>query len=108
MKNTTSIHLLLVSAMSLLVSCSNQTSTPAAGESAADTKELKTGGLYLLKNPDNTYYVSKILAMDNFAVHVRTYRNKFDQKPAELNSAGLDILIGHSPMDKQGFLSGSP
>ena len=70
--------------------------------------ELKVGGLYLLQNADSTYYVSKILALDNFALHSRTYSNKFTNRPREINSAMLDILIGHAPLDKHGFLLNNP
>jgi len=59
----------------------------------------------LSKNKDGTYSVSKILAMDNFAIHVRMYGNKFQTKPTQLSSTNLTILIGHAPMDRQGFLT---
>jgi len=91
--------------------CNNSESHP---NTSPQTKEepnkndLKVGGLYLTKNEDSSYSVSKVLAIDDFAVHLRMYSNKFKTKPTQLNSSDLDILIGHSPLDKQGFLSENP
>lgn len=72
------------------------------------TDDLKVGGLYLFQNEDKTYYLTKILVIDDFAVHVRTYSNNFKIKPTEINSDNLKILIGHAPMDKNGFLIDKP
>jgi hypothetical protein len=60
----------------LLTNCTN----PNNESNSKNTTELKTGGLYLFKNKDSTYYVSKILVLDDFAAHVRTYQNKFSEK----------------------------
>jgi hypothetical protein len=72
------------------------------------SSDLKVGGLYLIKNKNNTFYLTKVLAVDNFAVHLRTYADKFKTKPTELNSDNLKILIGHAPLDKSGFLVDKP
>jgi hypothetical protein len=98
-------------------SCDNSNNTRNNAESNSENivaldksskVELKVGGLYLLKNEDSSYYVSKILAIDNFALHLRTYSNKFTKRPDQINSAVLDILIGHAPLDKDGFLISAP
>jgi len=99
MKIITVISLIL--AIILIISCSNNTSTNEHGG-------LKTGGLYISKNDDGTYSASKILVLDDFAAHIRMYSNKFQTKPSDLNSADLDFLIGHAPIDKKGFLSDHP
>jgi hypothetical protein len=99
--------------LSLLLNCAcnNSESHP---DTSTQTKEspnktdLKVGGFYLTRNEDGSYSVSKVLATDDFAVHLRIYGNKFKAKPTQLNSSDLDILIGHSPLDKQGFLSENP
>ncbi len=70
--------------------------------------DLIVGGLYLLKNKDNTYYVTKALVIDDFAIHLRTYRDTFKTKPIDINSQNLKILIGHAPLDKTGFLADKP
>jgi len=76
--------------------------------SVDQTDDLKVGGLYLLKNMDNTYYLTKILVIDDFAVHLRTYLDTFKTKPKDINSENLKILIGHAPLDKNGFLIDKP
>lgn len=76
--------------------------------SAIQNDDLKVGGLYLFKNKDNTYYLTKILVLDDYAVHLRTYRDTFQTKPTAVNSENLKILIGHAPLDKNGFLIDKP
>ena len=76
--------------------------------STEQTSDLKVGGLYLFQNEDKTYYLTKILVIDDFAVHVRTYSDNFNTKPNDINSENLKILIGHAPMDKNGFLVDKP
>ncbi|MFL5728905.1 MAG: hypothetical protein ACJ75J_05390 [Cytophagaceae bacterium] len=99
----------------LLTNCGPETRNESAEitpviESSTPTSvsDLKSGGLYLLKSQDSTYHLTKILVIDDYAVHVRTYSTKFTKKPLKINSDSLDILIGHAPIDKEGFLSGHP
>jgi len=70
--------------------------------------DLKVGGVYATKQKDGTFSISKILAIDDFSVHVRMYSNKFIELPKDISTDSLMILIGHSPLDKQGFLLDSP
>lgn len=72
------------------------------------SNNLKVGGIYLLKNNDNTFYLTKILVLDDFAVHLRTYRDTFRTKPSDINTENLKILIGHAPLDVNGFLVDNP
>ena len=101
--------------------CNNSTNTESSDKdlnatSNSDSKmnsaslqtELKVGGLYLSKNENGKYSVSKIIAMDNFAIHVRMYADEFQTKPTELSSTNLKVLIGHAPMDAKGFLAENP
>ena len=70
---------------------------------------MVVGGLYTSHNEDGSYGISKIIALDDFAVHIRMYSNKFDTKPDKnLNSKELKSFIGHVPMAKEGFLLDSP
>lgn len=98
--------------MIFLISCTNQEETTNTDLTNTETQtqavELKAGGLYILKSVDSSYYVCKILVIDDFAIHLRTYHNKFAQKPIQINSNELDILIGHSPLAKEGFLLDKP
>ena len=70
--------------------------------------DLKVGGLYLFKNPDSTYSLTKVLALDESVVHLRMFSDTFKTKPININSQDLKILIGHSPLDKNGFLHDKP
>ena len=88
--------------------CNNSSNTNPQINTVSTITELKIGGLYITKQEDGSYLVSKILAMDDFAVHLRTYSNNFKTKPTQLSSANLEIIIGHSPVDKKGFLIDNP
>jgi len=85
----------------VMTGCSN-----TGAENKAE--ELVVGGLYISQNEDGSYGVSKVLALDDFAVHIRMYSDEFETKPTDLNSADLDFFIGHAPMAKEGFLLDKP
>jgi hypothetical protein len=79
-----------------------------------EAREIVVGGLYSTKSQDGTYRVSKVLAIDDFAVHLRTYANRFEQPPADIDpsiltldsfSDGGGLGIGHYPLAKEGFWS---
>lgn len=88
---------IVILGMLLILGCSNK-----------ENNGLVTGGLYISQNKDKTFRVSKILALDDFAVHVRMYSNKFEIKPNTLNSSDLNFFIGHAPMAKEGFMLDKP
>lgn len=88
---------IVIIGMILISGCSNK-----------ENNGLVTGGLYVSQNEDGTFGVSKILALDDFAVHIRMYSDQFDTKPSTLNSSDLKFLIGHAPMAKEGFLLDKP
>jgi hypothetical protein len=98
----------------LLISCNNsdnpsiKSSEELDANINANSTELKIGGLYVSKNENGMYSVSKILATDDFAVHLRLYKDEFETKPVQLNSASLSVMIGHAPLDKDGFLKDKP
>ncbi len=75
---------------------------------------IVVGGLYASKDEDGTFSVSKILAVDEVAVHVRIYKNKFPALPQQLDSSTLSLGklgevggfgIGHAPIAKEGWLA---
>lgn len=77
------------------------------------TESPVIGGLYASKNEDGTYSVSKILAIDASSVHVQIYRNRFREKPMDVNPAVLTLGkfgdaegfgISHAPMLKKGWM----
>ena len=86
----------------------------ACGRRRETTEEIVVGGLYASKNEDGTFGVSKVLAVDEFAVHVRIYRDKFPTVPQDLDTSALSLGrlgdrdgfgIGHAPMAKEGWLA---
>ncbi len=100
----------LIAILFIISSC-----TDNGGSSTSDrvvlteqSNNLKVGGIYLLKNKENTFHLTKILVLDDFAVHLRTYSDTFKTKPSNINSENLNILIGHFPVDVNGFLLDKP
>jgi hypothetical protein len=97
----------------ILLSCSafwlSSCSEAAKKEPAkAEGTNLKTGGLYISKDKDGMYSISKILVIEVEGVHVRMYSDKFKTKPSAISSDSLHVLIGHAPMRKEGFLLDKP
>ena len=103
--------IVILAAIALNYACNN---SPMSSDSNITTtailniSDLKVGGVYATKQKDGTFSISKILAIDDFSVHVRMYSNKFIEVPKDISTDSLMILIGHSPLDKQGFLLDSP
>lgn len=100
----------LIAIVFIICSCAEHKSAPASDKEVLteQTNNLKAGGLYLLKNKDSTFYLTKILVLDDFAVHLRTYSDIFKIRPTGINSEKLKILIGHAPLDINGFLLHNP
>lgn len=100
--------------LAALIACNNSDNSVAKETASAENKssnpgdELKAGGLYTLKNNDTSYSVCKILVLDDFAVHVRSYKEEFKTPPAKLSSSDLTVMIGHAPIDKAGFMQSQP
>jgi hypothetical protein len=69
-----------------------------------NSTELNVGGVYASKNEDGQFSITKILALDESAVHVRAYNEKFDTLPTTIDTAELTFLIGHMPMAREGYL----
>jgi hypothetical protein len=74
---------------------------------------IVVGGLYASPEKDGTYRISKVLAVDDFAVHVRIYKNKFKTIPENLDTSKLSLGglgdpdgfgIGHAPVVKKRWL----
>jgi hypothetical protein len=79
--------------------------------------EIVVGGLYATKNNDGSYRVMKVLVVDDFAVHLRSYANRFEELPSDIDSSILTLGsiaddrgfgIGHFPWDKKGFWNDDP
>jgi hypothetical protein len=87
-----------------LVACGRRNSTDG----------IVVGGLYASKSEDGSFTISKVLAVDESAVHVRIYNNKFSSLPQNLDTSALSLGklgdpggfgIGHAPIAKEGWLA---
>jgi len=79
--------------------------------------ELSIGGLYSIDNGDGSFGIAKILALDETAVHIRLYKNKFSSRPQTIEpdtlslggiSSGESFGIGHMPLSQEGFANWQP
>ena len=77
-----------------------------------DSNKIIVGGLYASIDEDGRYRVLKVLVVDEFAVHLRSYADRFDELPAGITSSQLSlggfgaaegVGIGHFPVSRQGF-----
>lgn len=106
-----------------MLGCSPQPSQPGVpspnGNEAMSKNErdMVVGGLYGTKNEDGTYSVMKVLVVDDFAVHLRSYANRFEELPSDIDpsvltlgsiSDGGGFGIGHFPLAKEGFWNDDP
>lgn len=84
---------------------------------SGEEREIVVGGLYATRNEDNTYGVMKVLVVDEVAVHLRAYANRFKELPLEIDPSVLTLGsisdeggfgIGHFPLAREGFWNGEP
>ncbi len=78
-----------------------------------NASELVVGGLYASRASDGTFQITKVLVVDEFAVHVRIYAERFSVLPSAISSADLSLGsisspgvfgIGHAPVSREAFL----
>src|SRR5262245_32100379 len=105
--------ILPVTCLTAVSACSRDVSRTVA----KDDKSIKVGGLYATQDKNGTWRVTKVLAVDDFAVHLRSYANKFPDQPADVDPAKLTLGglndpagfgIGHFPSSKEGFFVDNP
>ena len=72
--------------------------------SKTTTIELTEGGVYASRNKEGKFRITKILALDKSAVHVRYYNEQFDEVPDSVSTTNLTFSIGHAPVARDGFL----
>jgi len=79
--------------------------------------ELKVGGLYSVNDGEGSYRVAKILALDDSAVHIRLYKNKYPSRPqtVDLSTLSLGSIndkdgfgMGHLPLSRKAFANWQP
>lgn len=89
------------------IGCSGPSSKPNIA-TPANAAGIQTGGVYATKDENGKYLISKVLACDEMAVHLRFYNENFDSLPTEIETKQLTYLIGHAPLAVEGFLKDSP
>lgn len=79
-------------------------------------EEIVAGGLYAIRAKDGWFQIVKVLVVDAYAVHFRSYANRFRELPSQVRSselslgimntpAGFSFGIGHFPLDRIAFES---
>ena len=77
---------------------------------------LFAGGVYSVVAGDGRFSVAKVLVLERDAVHVRLYKNKFKERPIEIDASALSVGslqdkefgIAHLPLAEKEFLSWQP
>jgi len=80
-------------------------------------KELKAGAICSVDDGNGKFGIVKILVIDNEIAHLRIYKNKFNQRPASIDTRTLSLGsiydkdgfgVGHTPLDRKGFENWQP
>ncbi len=115
------IAMAITAFLAVIVGCRKGDSDQEPGDKTtgndSSARMIVVGGLYASQNEDGTFGVMKVLAVDDFAVHLCSYKNKFQELPRDLDSSILSLGgisdpdgfgIGHFPLAKEGFWNGNP
>ena len=66
---------------------------------------IKVGGIYASQNENGSWRLTRVLALDEHAVHLRSYTNEFTEQPKDVELSQLKWFIGHMPLAREGFES---
>ena len=78
---------------------------------------LKAGAIYSVEDGEGAYRVAKILVLDEQGVHVRLFKNTWNERPAQIEISelslgsvhdGEDVGLGHLPLTKKAFAAWRP
>ena len=95
--------------------CGKRSLRPEFGKKSARSQSVAAiivGGLYASRDRDGNYRIVKVLVVDEFAVHLRSYADRFRELPAQVRSSELSMGrlgspegfgIGHFPVARQAF-----
>lgn len=64
---------------------------------------IKVGGIYATPDKDGSWRIVRVLALDEHAVHLRSYTDRFTEQPKDVDLAKLKWFIGHMPLAREGF-----
>jgi hypothetical protein len=70
--------------------------------------DVVQGGVYAFASPGGDYKISKVLVVDESAVHIRSYKESFKAVPTAIDTSKLTVFIGHAPLAREGFLKDQP
>jgi len=105
MKNIIHYFSILVLALSLF-SCGSKT-----------TGEIKAGSICTIEDGEGKFGIVKVLVINAEEAHVKIYKNKYDQRPAQVDLKTLSLGsindsdgfgIGHVPLERKGFDNWKP
>jgi hypothetical protein len=87
------------------IGCSNQ------------SDKIKAGSICTIEDGDRTFGVVKVLVINDEEAHVKIYKNKYEQRPAQIDIKTLSLGsindkdgfgIGHVPLERKGFDNWKP
>jgi hypothetical protein len=73
-----------------------------------NNSKLQVGGIYAMPDKDGSWRVARVLALDQHAVHLRSYTDRFNERPKDVDLAKLNWFIGHMPLAREGFEKEQP
>jgi hypothetical protein len=103
--------LLIGAALIGTLSC-GEGASPSTGDPA-----VAVGALYSVHDAKAGFRVAKVLVVDERAVHVRVYKNRFEERPVTIDAATLSLGtindkdgfgMGHLPMTRSAFAAWEP
>jgi hypothetical protein len=89
--------ILLLSAAVALVGCSKEDAVKG------NDRSIKVGGIYATPDRDGAWRIVRVLALDEQAVHLRSYTDRFTEPPKDVDLGKLKWFIGHMPVAREGF-----
>lgn len=69
----------------------------------SDTSSIRVGGIYAMRNADGSWKVQRVLALDEYSVHLLIYDDRFVEPPNDVDLARLNWFIGHIPLAREAF-----
>ena len=87
-----------------------------SGCSGADA-DPRVGGLYSVDDGEGSCRVAKILAVDDKGIHIRLYKNKWTERPDDVDEQELSLGtihdedgfgMGHLPLSRDAFRAWNP
>jgi hypothetical protein len=115
MRKTKSLILSIICTLFMVVACQDAKTTDTTIET--EISSYKVGSICTIENGDGDYGVAKVLAIADGAVHVKIYKNKYKQRPTEIELSTMSMGsitdpdgfgLGHIPLQKAGFDKWNP